>query len=51
MMELGIDRILFAIDWPFVANPPGVDWAKRVPICEEDRAKLLGGNAKRLLKL
>lgn len=51
MMELGIDRILFSIDWPFVANPPGVDWAKRVPICEEDKAKLLGGNAKRLLKL
>jgi 2,3-dihydroxybenzoate decarboxylase len=51
VMELGIDRILFAIDWPFVANPPGVDWAKRVPLCEEDRVKLLGGNAKRLLKL
>jgi len=51
MMELGIDRILFAIDWPFVANPPGVEWAKRVPLCEEDRVKLLGGNAKRLLKL
>jgi 2,3-dihydroxybenzoate decarboxylase len=51
VMELGIDRILFAIDWPFVANPPGVEWAKRVPLCEEDRVKLLGGNAKRLLKL
>jgi 2,3-dihydroxybenzoate decarboxylase len=51
VMELGIDRILFSIDWPFVANPPGVDWAKRVPLCEEDRIKLLGGNAKKLLKL
>jgi 2,3-dihydroxybenzoate decarboxylase len=51
MMELGIDRILFAVDWPFVVNPPAVEWAKRVPICEEDRNKLLGGNAKRLLKL
>jgi 2,3-dihydroxybenzoate decarboxylase len=51
VMELGIDRILFSIDWPFVANAPGVEWAKRVPLCEEDRVKLLGGNAKRLLKL
>jgi 2,3-dihydroxybenzoate decarboxylase len=51
VMELGADRILFAIDWPFVANPPGVEWAKRIPLCAEDRAKILGGNAKRLLKL
>jgi 2,3-dihydroxybenzoate decarboxylase len=51
MMELGIDRILFSIDWPFVANGPGVEWAKRVPLCEEDRIKFLGGNAKRILKL
>ncbi len=26
MMELGIDRILFSIDYPFVANKPGTDW-------------------------
>lgn len=51
VMELGVDRILFAIDWPFVDNRPGVDWARRVPLCEEDRAKILGGNARRLLKL
>ena len=23
VMEMGIDRILFAVDWPFVANAPG----------------------------
>jgi len=51
VMELGVDRILFAIDWPFVANPPGVEWVKRIPLCEEDRIKIMGGNAKRLLKL
>ena len=26
MDEMGIDRILFAIDWPFVANKPATDW-------------------------
>ena len=24
VMEMGIDRILFSVDWPFVANPPAV---------------------------
>ena len=51
MMELGIDRILFAIDYPFVANEDGMRWIPNMPICEEDKVKLLSGNAKRLLKL
>jgi len=51
VQEMGVDRILFAIDWPFVVNPPGVEWMKTVPLCDEDKAKILSGNAKRLLKL
>jgi 2,3-dihydroxybenzoate decarboxylase len=51
VMELGIDRILFAIDYPFVLNPPGVEWIPTIPLCEEDKIKLLSGNAKRLLNL
>jgi 2,3-dihydroxybenzoate decarboxylase len=51
VQEMGVDRILFAVDWPFVANPPGVDWMKTVPLCDEDKAKILSGNAKRLLKM
>jgi 2,3-dihydroxybenzoate decarboxylase len=51
IMELGIDRIMFSVDWPFVANPPGVKWMEGVPLCDEDKEKILGGNAKRLLKL
>lgn len=51
VMEMGIDHILFAIDWPFVMNPPGTDWMKSVPLCDEDKAKILSGNAKRLLRM
>src|SRR3972149_5669300 len=51
LQEIGIDRILFSVDWPFVKNTTAVAWSKTVPLCEEDRIKLLGGNAKRLLKL
>lgn len=51
MMEIGIDRILFAIDWPFVNNRPGIEWMKNVPLCDEDKVKILSGNAKRLLRM
>ena len=29
VMEMGIDRILFAVDWPFVENPPATQWMDR----------------------
>jgi predicted TIM-barrel fold metal-dependent hydrolase len=51
MMEIGIDRILFSVDYPFMDNPPGAEWIKTLPLCAEDREKLLNGNARRLLKL
>ena len=51
VMEMGIDRILYAIDYPFVANAPGIEWIDTIPLCDEDKAKLLSGNSKRLLKL
>src|SRR5437764_7537993 len=51
VMEMGADRILFSVDYPFVPNPPGVRWMEHVPLGPEDREKILSGNAKRLLKL
>src|SRR5712672_151097 len=51
VQELGIDRIMFAVDWPFVANPLGTKWVDTIPLCEEDKIKLLSGNAKRLLRM
>jgi 2,3-dihydroxybenzoate decarboxylase len=51
VMEMGVDRILFSVDYPFVPNPPGVKWMDTVPLGPEDRAKILHGNATRLLKL
>ena len=51
VMEMGVDRILFSVDWPFVANKPGVDWMETVPLCAEDKEKILNGNAKRLLRM
>ncbi len=51
IMEMGVDRILFSVDYPFVENKPGTKWMESVPLCAEDREKILSGNAKRLLKM
>ncbi len=51
VMEMGIDRILFAVDWPLVDNLPATHWMETVPLCTEDKAKILGGNAMRLLRM
>lgn len=51
VMEMGVDHILFAVDWPFVMNPEAVNWMKNVPLSEGDKAKILSGNAQRLLKM
>jgi len=51
MMELGVDRILFSVDWPFVQNVPGTKWMSELQLSAEDKTKILNGNAKRLLKM
>jgi predicted TIM-barrel fold metal-dependent hydrolase len=51
VMELGIDRIMFSVDYPFVDNVLGTKWMETVPLSPEDRSKMLSGNAKRLLNL
>ena len=51
IQEMGVDRILFAIDYPFVPNAPGPEWMERLMLNAEDKAKILHGNAERLLKM
>lgn len=51
-MELGLDRVLFAVDWPFVSDSkPAVDWLDGAPLSSTDKARIFGGNAQALLRL
>ena len=36
---------------PYVMNKPAVDWIPHIPLCEEDKEKILHGNVEKLLKL
>ncbi len=49
--EMGVDRILFAVDYPYVENRPGAAWLESAPLGEDDRAKIAGANATNLLRL
>ncbi|MBK17959.1 MAG: amidohydrolase [Rhodospirillaceae bacterium] len=51
VQEMGIDRIMFSVDYPFVENQPGRDWAEQLNLSLEDRRKLLNGNVRKLLRL
>ncbi|MBM2811205.1 MAG: amidohydrolase 2 [Chloroflexi bacterium] len=51
MMEMGVDRILFSVDYPWKNNGAGVKWIEEAPISSEDKEKILTGNARRLLHM
>jgi predicted TIM-barrel fold metal-dependent hydrolase len=52
VQEMGMDRVLFSIDYPFVPNDGAwLKWAQNTSFSAADRAKIIGGNAAKLLKL
>jgi 2,3-dihydroxybenzoate decarboxylase len=51
LMELGSERILFSVDYPYNSSEVGVRWLEGAPISPADRAKIFSGNAAALLKL
>jgi predicted TIM-barrel fold metal-dependent hydrolase len=48
---LGIDRLMFSVDYPFSPNTNGRDFLNALPLGEYDMAKLTHGNAEALFKL
>jgi 2,3-dihydroxybenzoate decarboxylase len=50
MLELGMDRIMFSVDYPYVNNRDGMTWIEQLQLSPDDKRKLVGDNARRLLK-
>jgi 2,3-dihydroxybenzoate decarboxylase len=48
---LGVDRIMFAADYPYESMKEGVEFMDKVNITEEERQKIYSLNAKRVFKL
>jgi predicted TIM-barrel fold metal-dependent hydrolase len=49
LQEMGADHILYAIDYPFVSNEPGLNWIDGLMLNSADKAKILHQNAERIL--
>ena len=51
LLALGVDNILFAIDWPYEANRTGMEFLRRLAISDADKEKIAHRNAERVLGL
>jgi predicted TIM-barrel fold metal-dependent hydrolase len=51
LTSFGADRIMYSVDYPYSMAFHGKPWLETLPVSPEDRAKIVHGNADRLLKL
>jgi 2,3-dihydroxybenzoate decarboxylase len=49
--EVGADRVLFSVDYPFEETADATEWFDSVPIPDGDRIRIGFENAARLFKL
>jgi gamma-resorcylate decarboxylase len=49
--EMGIDRVMFSVDYPYESISEGATWFDNCPLTADERLKVGRGNAQRLLKL
>jgi hypothetical protein len=48
---IGIDRILLGTKWPLYNSQQDIDTVRKLPLTAEEKRKILGENAKRVLEL
>lgn len=51
IMEVGADRVLYSVDYPYDGMDEATEWFDNAPISEPDRLKIASGNARQLFHL
>lgn len=51
LLEVGVDRIMFSIDYPYCDMRESRSFLEHLPVSETDRARIAHGNSERLLRL
>ena len=49
--KLGVDNVMWAIDYPYQPTEPAVAFMDAAPLSDEDKAKVYGGNAERIFHI
>lgn len=51
LLEVGVDRIMFSVDYPYCTMEESRSFLQHLPVSEADRGRIAHGNAERLLGL
>jgi 2,3-dihydroxybenzoate decarboxylase len=51
IQAIGVDNVMFSIDYPFETSAKAVDFISSAPLAPADKAKVAHGNAERILRL
>ena len=51
VMAMGVDNVIFSVNWPFESNKLGREWLDGLPLSNEDKEKIAHKNAERVLRL
>jgi hypothetical protein len=51
LLEVGVDRIMFSVDYPYCAMEESRSFLQHLPVSDVDRARIAHGNAERVFKL
>jgi 2,3-dihydroxybenzoate decarboxylase len=49
IMEMGVERIIFAVDWPMRTNTDAMNFIRNAPISEVDKDKILRRNVRQIM--
>jgi predicted TIM-barrel fold metal-dependent hydrolase len=51
VLALGMDNVLFSVDWPYESNRIAMDFLNTLPLAQSDKERIAHRNAERILKL